>query len=359
VRSFSILSDRVSLAVTETGGHLSDVTFTLDDGRHVRPMHTAPWADEELPADTPPILRLLRGDFFCAPFGASDLIAGETRVHGLPANGTWQLSQTTGNALDAVLDGTVLGATVTKHVEVRPGQSIVYQRHTLAGGSGAIPIGYHAMLRADTPLQLAFAPWTMALTPPEPVEVPPLGRPLLAPNQTIRDLRRAKRADGGTADLAIYPTADGYESLWMVVAEPMQPFAWTAATAADQGWVWFSLKNQRVLPETLLWLSNGGRDYPPWNGRHRRVIGLEEICGYFHLGHAASIGENPIAANGIATAAMLDPTTPLSVSYLFGLAAVPPGFGAVASVVEAAEGVTLIDSGGREVFAACYLSFLE
>ena len=68
MKQFPLRSDRASLAVTETGGHLSDVVFVLADGRQVSPMHTAPWANEELPEDTPPILRVLRGDFFCAPF---------------------------------------------------------------------------------------------------------------------------------------------------------------------------------------------------------------------------------------------------------------------------------------------------
>ena len=333
MKLFPLRSDRVSLAVTETGGHLSDVTFMLPDGRQVSPMHVAPWANEILADDTPPILRVLRGDFFCAPFGSSDLIPGETRVHGLPANGAWRLAGTSANALDAVLDGEVMGATVTKHVEVRPGETIVYQRHTLAGGSGRLPIGHHAMLRAESPLQLGFAPWTVALTPPEPVETPPHGRPLLANDQIITDLKKAKRVGGGTADLTIFPTAEGFEAIWMLISDQAPAFAWTAATAADEGWVWFSLKNQRVLPQTLLWLSNGGRDYPPWNGRHRRAIGLEEICGYFHLSHARSIADNPVAAGGSPTAVDLRPDAPLIVSYMFGLAAIPPGFGAVTDIV--------------------------
>ncbi len=358
MKLFPLQADRVSLSVTETGGHLSDVVFTLDGKRRVSPMHTAPWANESLPADTWEILRVLRGDFFCAPFGSSDVIPGETRVHGLPANGTWRLQRSTDNALDAILDGTVLGATVAKHVEVRPGEAVVYQRHTMTGGSGRLPVGHHAMLHAKSPLRLAFSPWTMALTPPDPVEQPPLGRPLLAEGQVITDLHRAKRADGGTTDLTIYPSPDGYEAIWMVVSDPAVPFAWTAATASEEGWVWFGLKDRRVLPQTLMWLSNGGRDYAPWNGRHRRVIGLEEICGYFHLSHSASIADNPVAAKGIPTAVELKAGSPLTVSYMFGLAATPPGFGAVADVRRVAGGVTLVDSEGREAFAACDPSYV-
>jgi hypothetical protein len=180
----------------------------------------------------------------------------------------------------------------------------------------------------------------------------------LAHDQTITDLRKARRADGGTADLTVFPSADGYEALWMLVADQSLPFAWTAATCADEGWVWFALKDQRILPQTLLWLSNGGRDYPPWNGRHRRAIGLEEISGYFHLGHAASVADNPIARRGSATAVELRADAPLTVSYMFGLAEVPRGFDAVRDIVSVPGGVTLIDGGGRQVFAACDASFV-
>jgi hypothetical protein len=107
-----------------------------------------------------------------------------------------------------------------------------------------------------------------------------------------------------------------------------------------------------------MWLSNGGRDYAPWNGRHRRVIGLEEICGYFHLSHSASIADNPVAAKGIPTAVELQPDSPLTVSYVFGLAATPPGFGTVADIRRVPGGVTLVDIGGREAFAACDPSYV-
>jgi hypothetical protein len=321
-------------------------------------MHTAPWAAEQLPEDTPPIIRVLRGDFFCAPFGSSDLLADMPFVHGLPASGRWQVTNTAANSVDAVLEGKVMGATVTKHVELRAGENVVYQRHTMIGGSGRIPIGHHAMLRAEYELLLAFSPWTMALTTPEPDETPPDGRPLLKNNQSIANLRQAMRMDGGTVDLTRFPCPDGYETIWMLVADRTTPFAWTAATCVEDGWVWFALKDQRVLPQTLVWFSNGGRDYAPWNGRHRRAIGLEEICGYFHLGHAASIADNPVAASGSPTAVQMTPDAPLDVSYMFGLAAVPPGFGAVRDIVPAPSGIKLIDVAGQEIFAACDLSFV-
>ncbi len=355
--TFPIHSDLASLSMTQIGGHLSDVSFTLADGRRIMPMHVAPWVDEALAPDIPPIIRVLRGDFLCAPFGSSDLLPDMPLIHGLPANGAWNVTGDLTNRLEATLDGDVMGATVTKQVELRKGERVVYQRHTLTGGSGQIPIGHHAMLRADSELKIAFSPWSMALTPPDPVEVPPLGRPLLQNGQTITDLHNAQRADGGTVDLTIFPSPEGFEALWMVVADRRPEFAWTAATSAE-GWVWFGLKNPRVLPQTLVWFSNGGRDYAPWNGRHRRVIGLEEICAYFHLGHKASMAENPVSRTGSPTTVTLTPDVPVTVCYMFGIAPIPDGFGAVTDIVRAPGGVKLLDAAGHAAFAACDPSFV-
>jgi hypothetical protein len=354
MKTFPLSADRASLGLTETGGHLSDVVFTLPDGRKVSPMHTSPWENEAHADDVPPILRVLRGDFFCAPFGGSDILNGPG--HGLTANGTWALDGMTATTLDAVLDGDVMGATVSLHLEVRPGEAMVYQRHTLSGGSGRIPLGHHAMLSAASPLHLGFSPRVFAGTPPDVIETPPAGRSVLAYPQEIADLHSARLADGDTADLTVYPFAEVHEDLWMLSADRTQPFAWTAATCPEGGWVWFSLKAPRILPSTTVWLSNGGRTYAPWNARHRRVIGLEEVCSYFHLGHAASIADNPVSARGIPTAATLGGD--LVINYAFGLAPAPAGFGAVQQILPTSGGVRLIDAAGRETFAACDLGFV-
>jgi hypothetical protein len=250
-----------------------------------------------------------------------------------------------------------MGAKVTKHVEVRPRENVVYQRHVMTGGAGRLPVGQHAMVHAETPLQLAFAPYTTALTPPVPFEVPPEGRQLLAQDQSIADLAKAKRVDGGTVDVSVFPAAPGFEALFMMVTDRNLPFGWTAATAAEEGWVWFGLKNVAELPETVVWMSDGGRDYAPWNGRHRRCIGLEDVCGYFHLGTKRSVADNPVARAGSATAVTLG-GAPVSISSIFGIAATPAGFGRVAEVVKAPGGISLVDAGGRKAFAAVDLGFI-
>lgn len=56
--------------VTATGGHVAPVYFHLPGGT-VQPFSIAPWHKETLPGTIPPVLRVLRGDFFCMPFGGN------------------------------------------------------------------------------------------------------------------------------------------------------------------------------------------------------------------------------------------------------------------------------------------------
>ncbi len=358
VSRWMLASDRVQVGVTEEGGHLDLVRFQTERGT-VSPLHVAPWADEPPDPTLPPILRILRGDFFCAPFGASDLLPDETRLHGAPCNARWRRIGGGAHDLTLELEKTVMGARVRKHLHCRPSHAVVYQQHDLEGGSGALPIGHHAMLRVPEIAYLAFSPWTWAGTPPTALEADPtIGRSLLQYPQEITDLARVRLASGPTADLTRFPALDRHDDLLMLAADPQQPFAWSAVTAPHAGWVWFDLRSPRTLASTVLWMSHGGRDYPPWSGRHTHVLGVEQVTAYFHHGHRTSTSPNPLAQRGIPTAVELSPNGRLSVRYLFGVAAIPPDFTRVRSIEPARDGIVLMDEGGRSVHAPCDPDFI-
>jgi len=91
----------------------------------------------------------------------------------------------------------------------------------------------------------------------------------------------------------------------------------------------------------MLWYSNGGRDYPPWNGEHVGVLGIEEACSAGAFGWRASIEDNALRAEGIATA--LDLTAASEVSVSVALGALPVREAAV-SVQETGETLVLSDA---------------
>ena len=85
--SWRLASSEVEAFVTEKGGHMGPVTFERR-GRKIRPYAMAPWGEEEFDPPLPPVLQVLRGDFFCAPFGGNARsFRGEKHpVHGETAN---------------------------------------------------------------------------------------------------------------------------------------------------------------------------------------------------------------------------------------------------------------------------------
>jgi hypothetical protein len=351
--SWPLKSDRVALQITELGGQLDQVRFRTATGVF-EPMHVAPWTDEPLDDDIPPMLRMLRGDFFCAPFGDSDILDDEPRPHGAPANAQWRRLAASEDALELELEKPVCGARVTKRVHLHHGHAVVYQEHELAGGDGDLPIGHHAMLKAEQPLLLSFSPTVWRGTPPAVFEGDPdRGRSLLKYSATFDDLAHVPLASGDTADLTTYPRYQDHEDLLMLVADPAVRPAWTCAVNPRAGWIWFALKDAAVLRNTVLWMSNGGRYYPPFSRRHKRVLGLEETTSYFHLGHAASTTPNILTGSGYPTAVTLEPDQPLRVRYLFGLATVPGEFGHVQSVHFERDGLTFVDEHGLQTFAPC------
>ena len=366
--SWSFRSNRVQANLTQLGGHLGPVTFRVG-GKNIAPFSVAPWAGEKLAPDTQDIIRVLRGDFFCAPFGgnATPWRGEQHPVHGEAANGRWHLDafERTGDrvTLRASLAQKIRRGRVDKFVTLIDGHSAVYQRHVISGASGPMNLGHHAMLKfpeAPGSGVISTSAFVRAQVFPGAFENPEqFGYQSLKPAATFRSLSRVPLLNGGTTDLSRYPARQGFEDLVMLTANPKLPFAWTAVTFPKERYVWFALRDPRQLRHTILWISNGGRHYAPWSSRHTAVMGLEDVMAYFHYGLAESAKPNPLNRKGIPTSVALHPKRPTAISYIMGLAAIPAGFDRVAEIKAAKNGVDLISVRGHRVHGAIDLSWLK
>ncbi|MCS7048624.1 MAG: hypothetical protein NZ483_04950 [Verrucomicrobiae bacterium] len=359
--SWKLQSDRVCAWLTQSGGHLGPVEFRLGR-RVVAPYSVAPWWNEKLPGSVPVILRVLRGDFFCAPFGANtEAYRGERHpLHGETANGRWQLIESNGQRLHARLRTRVRTGQVDKLIELRDGHTAVYQRHRLVGMGGPMPVGHHAMLRFNSPGKITTSRFVFGQVCPVPFENPAEGGySTLKVGAEFDSLERVPLATGDYTDLSRYPARRGFEDLAMIVADDSQPLAWTAVTFPQERFVWFALKDPRTLRETLFWISNGGRHQPLWEGRHVNVMGLEEVTSYFAFGLAASARPNPLSARGFPTCLHLNRHRPTVVSYIMAVAEVPRGFDEVARIEAVNGGVELVSPKGARVRVALDWEFLR
>ncbi len=257
-------------------GFIRDFTVE-DEGREVTPLHRAPWVGTEtLPGDTEPHLAGLEGDFFCAPFADG---GGKAPIlHGWPGNSDWQVSERTGvSELTAVLERDVEGARLTKRLLLRDGHPFLYQCHSFEGGIGVISAANHAMVSLPVGGRLSFSPKAYFATPNEPPEPDAeRGRSALRYPGHALNPRNFPLANEGRVDLTTYPFVHQHEDFVVAVEDAGSRLGWTAVVRLGYGELFLSLRDPRRLPWTMLWHSDGGRDYAPWSGRHLGCLGVEE-----------------------------------------------------------------------------------
>ncbi len=365
--SWRVANQDVEAFVTQTGGHLAPVTFDRRD-RQLQPFSVAPWAKERIDKATPDILRVLRGDFFCMPFGDNEKSYGKEDhpPHGQTANKNWtfvsEKREKGSTRLRLRMNTTVRKARVTKSITLVEGHPAIYSRHTISGADGPMSLGHHATLAfPDEPEcgVISTSHCVYGQVSPEPLERPEnRGYSILRPGVRIRSLDSVPTTTGETVDLSRFPARRGYEDLVQLINDPNRTYAWTAVTFPRHRYVWFALKDPEVLSGTIMWFSNGGRHYPPWNGRHVNVLGLEEVTSYFHYGLSESKAKNPLSEQGYRTVLQLRPKRPLVVNMITAMATVPESFDRVIRISLGDTSVRLFSERGASVQVPLDCGFL-
>lgn len=337
--SWRLVSKDIEAHVTRVGGHLGPVTFDRQNCR-IQPYSVAPWHGETLPPSLPPIIRVLRGDFFCAPFGGNQIAyRGERHPpHGQTANAAWTFKSLSRDeqaiTLHVALQTTIRRGRVDKIITLKEGHPVLYCRHVLSGMSGPMNLGHHAMIAfpdREASGTLSTSPFIHGQVYPGLFEDPAKsGYSCLKPGATFKSLAKVPMVDGSTADLTRFPARAGFEDLVMIVADRSRELAWNAVTFQRERYVWFALRNPQSLAETVLWISYRGRHYAPWSGRHGPVIGIEDLTSYYGL--AESVAKNPISALGHPTFVRLNKSRPTTINYIMGCVQIPPRFDVVNSI---------------------------
>lgn len=371
--SWVVENGTVRLAVTQVGAQMAPVTFFVGSDRTVQPYYVSPWQDEGLAPD-PPVLVALRGDFFCLPFGTNGApYAGLSfPPHGEPPGSRWTLvgSSRAGavTTLTLSLRTGVPAGRITKVIQLVDGQNVVYSQERLEGYSLKTSIGHHAIL--DVPekegsLRIATSRIRFGMTSPV-LFSNPVNREYqsFAVGRRFESLTRVPLAwkDASPADCTSFPARTGFADLLAVFSEPAEKLpgqvAWTTATNQDAGYLWFSMRDPRLLPSTVFWIENHGRHGAPWNGRNR-CLGLEDVCSYFNEGLPISAQPNDLNALGIPTAVDLRADRPTVVNYIQGVAKIPAGFRQVQDVVFGAGEVTFVSVTGTRVSVPVNVGFLR
>ncbi len=347
----------MELFLTRQGGHIAPVTFAKDTGTPIEPFYISPWQDENLDIDVP-VLQPLRGDFFCMPFGANakDYQGEKHELHGEPATCDWTCEDVSKDGdiqtLTMTMDTRVRKGRVTKNISIIESQNNIYQKHTIEGMSGKMPVGHHANLampKNDRALEVSVGPFDFGMTNPGVVGDPAIGEyQYLDYGKMFDAIEKVPTLfkDPAFADCSLYPNRTGFTDLMCIFKKPSDTPGWTTAVNTESNYLWFAFKDAAKLPNTVFWISNRGRHSFPWNGRNR-CLGLEETCSYFADGLHASLTEK-IKQGNYPTSIELNSDGQVFISMIQGVVPVEKGFDKVKQVEFIEGGAKFISHSGKE-----------
>ena len=366
-RSWVLENRQVQLAVTERGGQMAPVFFFRDTAHPVQPYYVSPWQGSGISTGVP-VLDPLRGDFFCMPFGGGEAWHGETHpAHGESAGSRWELvsrEEAEGiSELSLGMTTRVRPGRITKRISLVDGQNVLYIRHLLEGFEGKMCVSHHATLAVpEEPgsLRLSTSPTRLArVVPRERLSNTGNEYYFLDPGADFTRLDHVptiwKRAP--YADLSTHPVPRGFMDLVAVYPKQVRAPSWTAVVMPRGGWLWFALRDAELLPQTVFWMSNGGRHAAPWSGVNR-CLGVEDGRCFYTFGLARSAGRNELTSQGIPTALTLKPGAPTCIPHIQGMARVPKGFDRVRTAAFGDDSITFTAWSGKKAQAAVRWGFL-
>lgn len=332
----SLAWDRGRLDVQALGGMMGPVEVVLDDGRAVKPFAVASWGDnptEAWEATEAPLLKRLRGDWLCLPFGLpgkpradldADWLEGLDRnlkspdpaQHGACSNADWRLDKAEPHALTISFapDEKFPIARLVRRFSVADGDpTIEIETRIEARAPCELPWGCHPIFRLpDQPgaFEIGLGGNATLFTYPGYFE---RGVSRVAHGKTGVRLDAVPMLDGSVQSFAALPLSFDTEELFLVSGHGGAIRLTNRAEGYRAAMEW----DPDVLPGLVLWVSNRGRRQPPWNGRHL-ALGVEPVCGPLELGYAHAVNpKSPLRAHGVATATRFSPERPLETRYRF------------------------------------------
>ena len=307
-------------------GAMFTAEFTAN-GQRVIPLFRPAWhgnfADDAF-------LNGLQGDFLCAPFGARpesaaafadewkpyiEAAAPDAFAHGYPAHHVWDVADVREQEATLRLTTHPRFSSITRRVGCAPDGSVQVTDTLIPAADFEMPLGLHpifALPEHAEQAELVLPEHAFAATFPAAVDASSI---FVQNVQT--DACAVPCLDGTTCDVTRLPLARDTEELLMLcnVADGS-----VTLRNRPQGYRVTLSWDARLLPNCLLWLSNRGRTFAPWNGQNL-CLGIEPIAAAFDLGEDVSSHDNPLRRKDVCTSLPFKAGVPLILSHSLQISA--------------------------------------
>jgi len=328
--SWDISWDRGSATVLQAGAMIGPAHLLLDDGLTIQPFAIAPWADdsEQQHAALPPLLRRLRGEWPCVPYGMPEPPANlptewqpprpyrrEDRMfHGYSSNAAWALRSGTPSSLELEL------AYPSSHPVRRVGRRIggvpgrcelTFDLEIETRIDTSLPIGLHPTFRLPAETGAASVSFDGDVrVHTYPVDAEP-GVSRLQPDTHGQSLGLVACKDGSFVDLGRHPLPYATEELVLVTGHR----GGATLNNAAEGYAVRLRWDADAFPSCMMWISNRGRSAYHWSSRFQ-ALAIEPVMAPFDLGTDVARDEtNPLRRAGVPTARSFTANTPWATRY--------------------------------------------
>ncbi len=306
------------------GGMLGPVWFETDSSRRIQPFFVAPWTGEPGVKLLPGLLRGLRGEWPCIPFGikrdepipgweGKAETIGDDAPHGYGANNDWQL-------LERGQDWIEIG------INYPPDHPVKRLWRRVAGRAGATALDLQLEIEVNRDIDLGIALHPTFRLPETArsahIKVGGLKRGLTfpvslddtgcaMPGAWFEHLNQVPGINATTVDFSRLPFAEPNEDLLQVQASQ----GCVRLLNMDEKWAARIEYDAELFPSLVLWVSNRGWAGFPWS-RRTRALGIEPARAAFDMGQSISADtNNPIARAGIPTSIHLQAGAVLRTQY--------------------------------------------
>ncbi len=285
------------LTVRSIGAMLAPLQFDLPGGKRISPLYVAPWAQESGSPALSGLMRQLRGEWPCVPFGPAHppeglpsgwiLRATDSEWdHGYAANHAWTLVDRSDSSLSLRIELPAQEPIAWMERRIRvdsDGPTVSVELTMQPRRDAALPFALHPTFSVPPDgVQLVPGPFAAVHTYPRLPE-PEVSR--LTPNCSAASLE-ALPSGAGTIDLSRLPLTFATEEL-LQLEDCSSPFVLRYPSGVDVALDW----DREHLPDVLLWISQRGRRHEPWNGRNQ-ALGIEPCNSCFDLTRVAQAPNN-------------------------------------------------------------------
>ena len=309
--------------------------FNLN-GKKIKPLHEPNWlnADSDEFNELPGILKNLKGEFPCVPFGINspvEELSEEWKTsfsekpyiinepHGYCSNKDWKLENINSHEAEFKIDypENDMVNFLKRKIWVKDDEpnKIFCSLQINVKKDCELPIGLHPMIRIPKKMnQLKIIPGKFKFG----LNYPGLvlrNKTLGGIGKEFHSLDNVLGYNGENIDLSTPPFEGNYEDLFQLCGIDGSVSIENYEENYRFNFDW----NPNHFSSVLMWVSNKGRTEYPWNSEHL-TLGFEPISSAFGLStHISMNPENPIAKRNILTAIKLFKDNPLESNYSFSI----------------------------------------